>query len=218
MKLRHLLLASLLIFSIVPTVGAQGKSPEGVQDGRREALERYMWRFPQSQLVDVYKYCFQDVFGLEHLLNDSLGAVRYIENELAQSDTFDWQMPLFFYPTMGGHYVRVDINYIRMGVIPLGTMVSAMLQSRALNDIGSAAYLEEWKAEWGAICRTLDGIRPRPLNFEADSMRISDMLSAGRYALHHSALFNKTYHQHYRIIRRDIFEKMLLPLIEKSNH
>ena len=32
---------------------------------------------------------------------------------------------------------------------------------------------------------------------------------------HHSRAFNEAYHPHYRIVRRDIFEKEILPLINK---
>lgn len=32
---------------------------------------------------------------------------------------------------------------------------------------------------------------------------------------HHSKAFNEAYHPHYRIVRRDIFEKEILPLITK---
>ncbi|MBR4773929.1 MAG: hypothetical protein IK010_05810 [Bacteroidales bacterium] len=32
---------------------------------------------------------------------------------------------------------------------------------------------------------------------------------------HHSPAFNEAYHPHYRIVRRDIFEKEILPLINR---
>jgi len=37
-----------------------------------------------------------------------------------------------------------------------------------------------------------------------------------RFVLSHSTAFKEAYHPHYRIVRRDIFEKELLPLINKS--
>lgn len=180
-------------------------------------LQAYMDRYPQSQLRDVYKFCFQDVFGVEHLLTDSLGAVRYIEYELAHADSADWQQPLFYYPTgLNGNYIRVDINYIRQGIIPMGVFVSAMLRS-AQRDEGIP--LEQWRAQWAQIEACTRQLSPMPGNWEADSAAIAQMLSEGHYALHHSALFNATYRQHYRIVRSDIFTyELLWPYLTVIEH
>ena len=178
-----------------------------------------MWRYPQSQLRDLYKFCFQDVFGLEHLLNDSLSAVRYIEYEMANSDSNDWQQPLFVYPlTFVNNYVRVDINYVRKGIVPMGVFVSAMLRS-VENDV-KAWQIDKlsWPSCWHSLLEVIERVTPRPLNFEEDKALIDEVLKKGEYAVHHSALFNATYHQHYRIIRRDVFEQLLAPLIQQSNN
>lgn len=189
-----------------------------------EQLQSYMDRFPQSQLCDVYKYCFQDRFGLEHLMSDSLAAVRYIEYELQNSNPDDWQCPLFHYPLLNGNYVRVDINYVRKGIVPMEILVSAMLQSvKGVEPVG-IEQIESWKCEWGRIRESLLDVRPLPRNFAEDSHAIDSLLESGRYAMHHSPLYNKTYHQHYRIIRKDVFDRLLLPLImsdpsdKRTNH
>ncbi len=171
----------------------------------------YMQRYPQSQLRDVYKYCFQDCFGLEHLMSDSMAAVRYIENEIRSADSTDWQQPLFYYPLLRNNYVRVDIGYVRQGIIPLGTLVSAMLQSSQPVDYD----VEQWHNRWQSLLELLKNpYCKKPLNYEEDYQLIEQTIKSGKYALHHSRLFNETYRQHYRIVRRDVFEQMLLPLIE----
>lgn len=43
-----------------------------------------------------------------------------------------------------------------------------------------------------------------------------DLTPDNRYVVHHTTRFNKAYNFHYRIIRRDIFEKEMLPLIKAS--
>lgn len=178
-------------------------------------LQDYMWRYPQSQLRDVYKFCFQDYFGLEHIMSDSIAAIRYIESEIANTDPSHWQHPPFVYPlTLKGDYVRVDINYVRLGVIPIGTLVSAMLHSNRKNT-DDIAMLSMWKERWSSLLRCLEDVYPRPLNFESDREYIDKLLSEGGYALHHSELFNKTYQQHYRIVRRDVFIRLLAPLLNK---
>ena len=174
----------------------------------------YMQRYPQSQLRDVYKYCFQDCFGLEHLLSDSMSAVRYIEYELNNADTADWQLPLFYYPLLKNNYVRVDINFVRQGIIPLGTLVSAMLRSSQPVDYDA----EKWRNRWHSLLGLLNNPHClKPLNYEEDYQLIEQTIKSGQYAVHHSRLFNETYRQHYRIVRRDVFEEMLLPLIEAAD-
>lgn len=176
-------------------------------------LQYYMQQYPQSQLRDVYKYCFQDYFGLEHLMSDSASAARYIESEIRTADSADWRQPRFYYPLLLNNYVRVDIGYVHNGIIPIGTMVSAMLQSASTlieRDI------ELWHQRWQSIIQLLKQINPQPLNYDEDYRLIEQLLDSGKYAFHHSRQFNQTYHQHYRIIRRDVFESMLLPLILAS--
>ena len=175
-------------------------------------LQMYMQQYPQSQLRDVYKFCFQDYWGLEHLLSDSLGAVRYIEYELAHSDSSDWQRPLFCYPLPQNNSVRVDINYVRQGIIPMGLLVSAMLQSNS----DATADIALWRERWESILQLLKPVEPQPQNYDADLAEIAALLESGRYACHHSRLFNDAYRQHYRIVRRDVFERLLLPLVENT--
>ena len=176
-------------------------------------LCQYMLDYPQSQLRDVYKYCFQDCFGLEHLMSDSAAAARYIEAEIRSADSTDWQRPLFYYPLLRNNYVRVDIGYVRQGIIPLATMVSAMLQSSQPVDYDA----EQWHSRWQQLLALLGNPHcAKPLNYDEDYQLIEQAIKSGHYAQHHSRLFNETYRQHYRIVRRDVFEQMLLPLIVAS--
>lgn len=88
--------------------------------------------------------------------------------------------------------------------------------------MASAAYssnevTEAWIAEWNeilqAICRTeLDDHLD---NFQADSMRLVELLDVGNYVMHHSASYRETYHPHYRIIHRSIFEEQILPKLNE---
>ena len=224
------LLAILLVFSLCASLSAQSQTgfvkPHSLNCAIAQSdnhtvhvVQDYMWRYPQSQLRDLYKFCFQDVFGLEHLLNDSLSAVRYIEYEMANSDSNDWRQPLFVYPlTLVNNYVRVDINYVRKGVVPMGVFVSAMLRSVENNVEARRIDKQSWPACWHSLLEVIERVTPRPLNFEEDKALIDEVLKKGEYAVHHSALFNATYHQHYRIIRRDVFEQLLAPLIQQSNN
>lgn len=212
--LRHRLFLrlSVFFFSLLAFAScSQKKSEEKSNSALVDKLQTYMSTYPESHLCDVYKFCFQDYFGLEHLLTDSMAAVAYIEREIAESDSADWEQPLFCYPLLDSNYYRVDINYVRKGIVPVGTLVSAMLQSAntELSENGEASSrLAEWKERWKEIMSALQQVSPKPLDFEDDSLAISNLLAEGKYAYHHSRTFNETYHQHYRIIRRDMIDKI----------
>lgn len=47
------------------------------------------------------------------------------------------------------------------------------------------------------------------LDAEADLAAIDSLMAEGHYILHHSPIFEQTYHPHYRIVARDILEKDL---------
>lgn len=204
----------LMLSAMNMSLQAQPRHQEQSMEKRtQQAMQSYMTRFPQSQLCDVYKFYFQDMMGIEHLLTDSMAAVHYIEQEMTRSDTADWQRPLFYYPTgVHGNYIRVDINYIRSGIIPMDVFVSAMLRS-VRNKEESDSAQHSLRLEWQRTMKVLKRVEPQPLNWRADSVAIEDLLASGGYAMRHSTLFNTTYRQHYRIIRRDIFEQELLPFI-----
>jgi hypothetical protein len=48
---------------------------------------------------------------------------------------------------------------------------------------------------------------------QEDKAFIEGVLAQGRYAISHSPQYREAYAPHYRIIKRDIFEKELTPLI-----
>lgn len=52
-------------------------------------------------------------------------------------------------------------------------------------------------------------------NYSDDKLFIDSMLSAGKYAISHSPEYREAYHPHYRIVERTIFDREILPLIEK---
>lgn len=204
------LFRNIIILLLIVCCGVTDAQEAGAT---RSRLQAYMEKYPQSQLRDVYKYCFQDYFGLEHLLSDSMSAVRYVEHEIANADTSDWSRPVFCYPSLNDNYVRVDLNYVRRGIITVSDLVSAMLESARKTEAITPMKVKEWEGEWRKIREALFDVYPLPRNFVEDSEMIDRLLSEGGYVMHHSAHFNKTYRQHYRIIRKDVFDQKILPMI-----
>ena len=178
-----------------------------------EQLSTYMERFPRSQLIDVYKLCFQDHFGPQHLAAsgsrpDSSACAAAIRSEAEQIPPRD-TTPAYMYTVPYGNYVRVNLRLVRDGVLPLSTLTSALLQSMT-----ATGNMDLWQSQWKQLLVDMPHVIIRPANYAADSMAIASMLRDGNYVAHHSQQFNRAYNYHYRLIRADIFEKQLRPLIK----
>ena len=60
-------------------------------------VSRQMATYPESRLLDIYKSCFQDYMGAEHLVSDRQRVKAYLDEEL-HTTTLDNLMPLFVSP------------------------------------------------------------------------------------------------------------------------
>ena len=170
-----------------------------------------MSEYPQATLQDVYKSCFQNYFGVAHLLGSREQVYNYICKELEADDYVEGSR---FYEKCGwqGNHYRVYLNAIKEGYITADMLTDAFMAS-APEEAPQVTVC--WIKQWGEIERVVREIFPDLENFETDSKSISEMLSQGKYVMHHSRRYNKAYHPHYRIIRRDLFERDILPYLPK---
>ena len=175
-----------------------------------EVLGAYMKKYPEAHLQDVYKSCFQDVYGPGHIIKDSATCARYIVDEMGQTDVSDLRFPDYEPTGVEGNFVRVNLRVLKDGRVPLDLFVRLLMQSA---DVRQKMPLYDWKGQWDRLQKTLDTLTPRPKNFDADAANLRSWLDRGEVMVHHSRHFNESYAPHYRIIRRDLFEKNLLPLM-----
>ncbi len=163
-----------------------------------------------STLQDLYKSAFQDRFGPGHIVRNREACKRNIDEEIAEFDSLggpDWQ-----FTGIEGNYVRVNVRLLRDGNLDKDLFVDALMEGvRPLNPITQT----EWKTIWEQTVPELLHIDSdyQPLNYVQDSVAIAKMLAAGEYVMHHTMTFNKAYNFHYRLIRKDIFFKRILPAI-----
>ncbi len=175
----------------------------------RSAVERMIADYPHSTLQDIYKSFFQDNFGPGHAVPDSAQAASWLRGELAKVERLDVQL---YEPTgYNGNYYRVSLAAVVGGKVQADALLSAFLRSVRAVQPGE---VEAWVQEWAQIENVISKMELALPGYEADAAAIKDILSKGRYAVHHSRLYNEHYEPHYRIIAKDIFEKEILPLIE----
>lgn len=174
-------------------------------------VEEMMCEYPQATLQDVYKSCFQDYFGVAHLLGSREQVYNYICSELEASDYVEGGR---YYESCGwqGSYCRVSLNAIKDGYITADMLTDAFMASAP--EV-APLVTEKWVAQWTAIENVVREHYPDLYNLEVDSQAIKELLSQGKYVMHHSRRYNASYHPHYRIIRKDVFERDILPLLSK---
>jgi len=148
--------------------------------------------------------------GAEHLVGDTLSVRRYLEYELQQVEG-DGLMSWYAEPCgLQGRYVRVSLRVVQEGLVSLDQLLSAFIRSTN----GSVRpSVEVWKTEWEKIVGQIDEMRLGLPYYDDDRHFIADVLAQGKYAISHSPDYRAAYRPHYRIVRRDIFERELKPLL-----
>jgi hypothetical protein len=91
----------------------------------------------------------------------------------------------------------------------------------SVKDLNMNAYMDvraltqKFIDDWALIQQTIRTIKPDLEGFAKDSTILSTLLKEGKYVVHHSEKFNDHYQPHYRIIRKDVFEEKILPMLKK---
>ena len=178
-------------------------------------IERFvngqMATYPESRLLDIYKSCFQDYMGAEHLVSDSERVKAYLDEEL-ETTTLDELMPWYNEPCgIDSNYYRVSIRAIKEDIISEELLLDAFV--RSANSVERPS-VESWRNRWYVIIGTIDKIQLDLPHYDEDKVFIDSIHSVGKYAISHSPEYRETYHPHYRIVEHRIFEKEIKPLIK----
>lgn len=176
---------------------------------RENFVRSYFQRYPEATLRDIYKGSFQDVFGPAHILTNKEAVTKYIQYEISTTEIYEnedyvpcgWQ----------GNFYQVNLKVIADGRVPMDLFVDAFMASaNGIDTTLTPQFIEDWQLIQQAVRKEI----PELIGFEEDSILLSNLLQVGKYVVHHSEKFNAHYHPHYRIIRKDIFEKKILPKLK----
>ena len=173
---------------------------------REDFVRSYFLKYPEATLQDIYKGSFQDVFGPAHLLTNREAVENYINREMETAKSLEGED----YVPCGwqGNFYQVNLKVIADGRIPMDDFVDAFIASA--NGIDTT-LTQAWLEEWEQLQQATRKIVPHLQGFKEDSTLLANLLKQGKYVVHHSRKFNQYYHPHYRIIRRDLFEKKIFP-------
>ena len=201
------------------------------------SVAAFLERYPKATLQDVYKNSFQDYYGPAHIMASRDNVIAYLRRELKKmelekappmkirlhsaaagksSDTVGLQGgkvdPVHYYTPCGWrhNYYQVSLEMIADGLISVEDFADAFLAGGGEEPQVTEAWLEEWKL----IKKAVKKVAPKMEGFKEDDARITSLIKEGKYVVHHSGSFNLAYKPHYRIMRRDVFEAVILPLIK----
>lgn len=176
-------------------------------------VSRQLQTYPKSRLLDLYKSCFQDFMGAEHLVVDHQRIKAYLDEEL-NSVTLDDLMPWIYEPCgIDSSYYRVSIRAVKEGLISEDMLLDAFICSANSSNRPS---VDEWNERWHKMIGTIDGMQLNLPQYNKNRQFIDSVLSVGKYAISHSPEYREAYRPHYRIVERSIFEQEILPLIEQK--
>ena len=92
-------------------------------------VNRQLKTYPKLRLLDIYKSCFQDYMGAEHLVSDRQRVKAYLDEEL-NSTSLDDLMPWYYEPCgIDSCYYRVSIRNIKEGIITENQLLDAFIRS-----------------------------------------------------------------------------------------
>lgn len=179
------------------------------QERVKVAVQRIMNDYPQSTLQDVYKSFFQDKFGPEHIINDTIAAKRYLSSELSREDIDS--VIILELTGVDGNFIRVGLGAIKSGKVDFDVFLNAFIKSAF---VAKHISVEQWRKEWIDVLSAIEAMDVDIANYEVDKEAINKVLQQGRYVMHHSQQYRDTYNPHYRIIAKEIFEQEILPLLK----
>ena len=195
----------LLSIALIMSVAVSAQDVEGF-------VNRQMQAYPKSRLLDIYKSCFQDYMGAEHLVLDRQRVKAYLDEEL-NTTSLDDLMPWYYEPCgIDSNYYRVSIRGIKESLVSEDLLLNAFIRSANTENRPS---VESWSKRWHKIIGTIDQMKLDMPNYQEDKQFIDSVLSVGKYAISHSPDYCEAYHPHYRIVERNIFEREIKPKIER---
>ena len=173
-----------------------------------EAVSCMAEQHPQATLQDVYKSFYQDRFGAEHMISDTAAVQEYMMYELVISSADTVPNPYYEIVGAQGRYVRVYLRCVNENLLTAEQLLDAFIRSARPAKQPEQSWADEWShieqtaRQWGMSCTD-------------EENRLLQQAAQNNQAVHHSEAYRNAYHPHYRIVRRDIFENEIKPLIDK---
>ena len=163
----------------------------------RQMCEDLHTRYPQATLQDIYKTCYQDYFGAEHLLTDTASARKYLRLELDECRETDMSAMPNEEPTGFRHrFSRINLSNVVNGKLTEQQLLTMFIEAAAKDN----AYGDDWAGEWNKIVNI--ALQVNPSWRDPELMAELQEAAKANCAVRHSEAFRKAYNPHYRIVKQ----------------
>ena len=164
--------------------------------------EQMVAQYPEANLQDVYKTCYQDFFGAEHLMQDTAAARKYLryelkefENERVKEVMSERGMPLREPTGFRHRFERINLEMVVNGEMSEDELLQLFIEAAGKDN----AVHDHWAEEWAQIERI--ALEVQPAWQEEELQALLREAANNKQAIRHSEQFRNTYKPHYRIIR-----------------
>ena len=172
--LHILAVAALLIFAT---------SCDNEERDIRRMCEEISEKYPNATLQDVYKTCYQDFFGAEHLISDTTLARLQLRMEIEKCrDTDLSSMPEKEPTGYRHHFTRINLSMVTEGKMTESQLFDMFIDAASKNNNPDGDWAKEWESPKLQI--------------------LLKKMAKENQPVHHSDAFKKAYNPHYRIVRR----------------
>ena len=186
-----------LIILVLTSIGFTAcHQPVQVPEEAVRTLCTYMLStYPQATLQDLYKTCYQDFFGAEHLMQDTAAASKYLHYELEQMTNDEVVMPMCEPTGFRHRFKRINLALVRRGEMSEEKLLQLFIEAAGKEN----SLHDNWSDEWAQIETIALQVHPTWQNEELQA--VLHEAAANNQAVRHSESFRNTYKPHYRIIR-----------------
>lgn len=187
----------LVIAAVLVAGGITAIPPNNENKAIRQMCENIHEQYPMATLQDVYKTCYQDYFGAEHLMSDTAAARYYLSKELEECRETDMSYLPKREPTGFRHrYVRINLACIVDGELTEDQLLTMFFEAASKDNALGDSWSEEWKKIESIALQVCPDWADETLQAE---LRLA---AEGRQAVRHSEAFRNAYNPHYRIVPR----------------
>lgn len=168
----------------------------------RQMCETMHADYPAATLQDIYKTCYQDFFGAEHMVSDSVSARYYLHQELEECRDANLDlMPEMEFTGFRHRFVRVNLSAVIKGNITEEQLLALFLKTAGRENRIEGDWAEEWEKIAAIAVKTCP---------EWDNPELKQLLSDAAksdQAMRHSESFRNSYAPHYRIVNRKLYPR-----------
>jgi len=169
-----------------------------------KALSEDLLIHPKAQLIDIYKFFYQDAFGPGHLITDVKAARRLLQKEVRESEIYEEEE--FQRVGYRNRFCRLNLKLVKENKISEDEVIEEIIET-AYKVISPGN--EAWEQEWSCILEVIRSMNLDINNYDSDLEKIKYYNSKNEYLFHHSESYINSYNPHYRLVSFDFAFKLI---------